>query len=64
MNRLGGNEGGWADEIDLGWCGDCVDVSVNPAGTGITVARHPDIALKVPDETRPVNMALLACIKY
>lgn len=64
MNRLGGSEDGWADEIDLGFCGDCVDVSVTSGGTNITVARYPDIALKAPDETRPVNMALLACIKY
>ena len=41
-----------------------VGFSISPVTTGITVARHPEIGFKVPDETRPVNMALLACIKY
>jgi hypothetical protein len=66
VNHLGwnGNSTSYTKDIDLGFCGDCVDVSVDSASTGITISRYPNIAFKVPDETRPVNMALLACIKY
>jgi hypothetical protein len=38
--------------------------AVTGATTGLTVARYPEVAMASVDETRPVNMALLPCIKY
>jgi hypothetical protein len=38
--------------------------AVTGATTGVTVARYPEVAMASVDETRPVNMALLPCIKY
>jgi hypothetical protein len=38
--------------------------SADSATTGIVVGRHPDFAVGSVDETRPVNLALLPCIKY
>jgi len=38
--------------------------AVTEATTGITVARYPEVAMASVDETRPVNLALLPCIKY
>lgn len=61
------NDGGGKRLRDMSWGNANVSYShpaVTSVGTGITVARYPDISLKTPDETRPVNMALLACIKY
>jgi hypothetical protein len=60
-------DGGGKRLRDISWSNDNVSYShpsVSTVTTGITISRYPDIALKVPDETRPVNMALLACIKY
>lgn len=38
--------------------------AVTGATTGVTVARYPEVAMASVDETRPVNTALLPCIKY
>jgi len=64
VSGFSGNGAGQTKDLDWTYDGKTVDITLTSVGTGITISRHPDIALKVPDETRPVNMALLACIKY
>lgn len=64
VSGFSGKGEGQTKDLEWTYDGKTVDITLTSVGTGITISRYPDIALKVPDETRPVNMALLACIKY
>lgn len=62
---VGSTDGRFGRPVDWDFEATVVKGTINRGSTGLTVARHPaEVAMAAVDETRPVNMALLPCIKY
>lgn len=62
---VGATDGRFGKPVDWDFEATIVKGKINDGSTGLTVTRHPaEVAMASVDETRPVNMALLPCIKY